>query len=109
MPGYSLVPVDYQPNFDGYSLVPVDYDPFAADGVTQQSQIQQAQPQGPPQQQPATGTGQPGVNGPATGNGRGESGGGAGIKRLGAPKVATFRAAMQAPVSLARRARGMLL
>ena len=24
MPGYSLVPVDYQPDFDGYSLVPVD-------------------------------------------------------------------------------------
>ena len=33
MPGYSLVPVDYQPDFDDYSLVPVDYDPFAADGV----------------------------------------------------------------------------
>jgi hypothetical protein len=90
MPGYSLVPVDYQPDFDGYSLVPVDYDPFAADGVTQQSQIQQAQPQGPPQQQPATGTGQPGVNGPATGNGRGESGGGAGIKRFGGAEGGDF-------------------
>ncbi len=41
MPDYSLVPVDYQPDFDGYSLVPVDYDPFAADGVTQQAQFQQ--------------------------------------------------------------------
>jgi hypothetical protein len=40
MPDYTLVPVDYQPDFDGYSLVPVDYDPFAADGVAQQSQIQ---------------------------------------------------------------------
>ena len=90
MPGYSLVPVDYQPNFDGYSLVPVDYDPFAADGATQQAQIQQAQPQGPPQQQPATGTGQPSVNGPATGNGRGESGGGAGIKRFGGAEGGDF-------------------
>jgi hypothetical protein len=76
MPGYSLVPVDYQPDFDGYTLVPVDYDPFAADGVTQQAQLQQpptttqpAQPQPQTQpQQPATGAGQPGVNGPATGN-----------------------------------------
>lgn len=61
MPDYSLVPVDHQPDFDDHSLVPVDYDPFAADGVAQQSQIQQAQaqPQGPPQQQPATGGGQP--------------------------------------------------
>ena|ERR1700722_1967817 len=69
MPGYSLVPVDYQPDFDGYSLVPVDYDPFAADGVTQQAQIQQAQaqPQGPPQQQPATGAGQPDAGAPAAG------------------------------------------
>jgi hypothetical protein len=69
MPGYSLVPVDYQPDFDGYSLVPVDYDPFAADGVTQQAQIQQAQaqPQGPPQQQPATGAGQPDDGAPAAG------------------------------------------
>ena len=41
MPGYSLVPVDYQPDFDGYSLVPVDYDPFAADGPAQQAQLQQ--------------------------------------------------------------------
>jgi hypothetical protein len=54
MPDYTLVPVDHQPDFGDYSLVPVDYDPFAADGVAQQPQIQQAQaePQGPPQQQP---------------------------------------------------------
>lgn len=69
MPGYSLVPVDYQPDFDGYSLVPVDYDPFAADGVVQQWWIQQAQaqPQSPPQQQPATGAGQPDAGAPAAG------------------------------------------
>jgi hypothetical protein len=64
MPGYSLVPVDYQPDFDGYSLVPVDYDPFAEDAATQQ-----AQPQGPPQQQPATGAGQPDAGAPAAGGG----------------------------------------
>jgi hypothetical protein len=70
MPGYSLVPVDYQPDFDGYSLVPVDYDPFAADGPAQQAQIQQAQaePQGPPQRPPATGAGQPHASAPAAGS-----------------------------------------
>lgn len=41
MPDHSLVPVDYQPDFDDHSLVPVDYDPFAADGLTQQAQFQQ--------------------------------------------------------------------
>ena len=68
MPNYSLVPMDYQPHFDGHSLVPVDYDPFAADGPAQQAQIQQAQaePQGPPQQPPATGAGQPDAGAPAT-------------------------------------------
>jgi len=67
MPGYTLVPVDYQPDFGDYSLVPIDYDPFAADGPVQQTQIQQAQaqPQGPPQQQPATGAGQPDAGAPA--------------------------------------------
>lgn len=62
MPGYSLVPVDYQPDFDDYSLVPV------ADGVAQQPQIQQAQaqPQGRPQQQPPTGAGQPDAVAPVT-------------------------------------------
>jgi hypothetical protein len=73
MPDYSLVPVDYQPDFDDYSLVPVDYDPFAADGVAQQWRIQQAQaqaqPQGPPQQQPAAGAGQPDAGAPAAGGG----------------------------------------
>src|SRR5216684_1854410 len=67
MPDYSLVPVDYQPDFDDYSLVPVDHDPFAADGLTQQAQIQLAQAQ--PQQQPATGTGQPDAGAPAAGGG----------------------------------------
>jgi hypothetical protein len=42
MPGYSLVPVDYQPDFEGVSLVPVDYDPFAADGPIQQAGTQLA-------------------------------------------------------------------
>lgn len=81
MPDYSLVPVDYQPDFDGHSLVPVDYDPFAADGPAQQAQIQQAQaqPQGPPQQQPATGAGQPDAGAPAAGDGpSGSVGGGIG-------------------------------
>ena len=71
MPDYSLVPVDYPPDFDDHSLVPVDYDPFPADDVIQQSQIQQAQaqPQGPLQQQPATGAGQPDAGAPAAGGG----------------------------------------
>ena len=55
MPGYTLVPVDYQPDFGDYSLVPVAYDPFPEDGATQQAQVQQAQ-------QPATGVDQPGVD-----------------------------------------------
>jgi hypothetical protein len=46
MPGYTLVPVDYQPDFEGYSLVPVDYDPFPEDGTIQQARTQLAsQPQ----------------------------------------------------------------
>jgi hypothetical protein len=46
MPDYSLVPVDYQPDFDGYSPVPVDYNPFGADGPIQQARTQLAsQPQ----------------------------------------------------------------
>jgi hypothetical protein len=63
MPGYSLVPVDHQPDFDDHSLVPVDYDPFAADGLGQQPQIQLAQAQ--PQQQPPAGAGQPDAGAPA--------------------------------------------
>jgi hypothetical protein len=79
MPDYSLVPVDHQPDFDDHSLVPVDHDPFAADGLAQQAQPQpQAQPQ-----QPAMGAGQPGVNGPATGNSPVGSGGGAGVANAG--------------------------
>ena len=31
---YTLVPVDYQPDFSDYSLVPVDYDPFSGDDGT---------------------------------------------------------------------------
>jgi hypothetical protein len=97
MPDYSLVPVDHQPDFDDYSLVPVDHDPFAADGLTQQAQFQQpptptqpAQPQPQTQQQPATGAGQPGVNGPATGNSPSGSGGGAGVKRFGGAEGGDF-------------------
>jgi len=98
MPDYSLVPVDHQPDFDDHSLVPVDYDPFAADGVTQQAQIQQpptptqpAQPQPQTQpQQPATGAGQPGVNGPATGNSPSGSAGSAGVKRFGGAEGGDF-------------------
>src|SRR3954463_10420280 len=69
MPDYSLVPVGHQPDFGDYSLVPVDDDPFAEDGVAQPAQIQlaQAQLQGPPQQQPATGAGQPDGGAPAAG------------------------------------------
>src|ERR1700731_1511952 len=69
MPDYSLVPVDYQPDFNDYSLVPVDHDPFAADGPAQQAQIQQAQaqPQSPPQQPPPAGAGQPDAGVPAAG------------------------------------------
>jgi hypothetical protein len=92
MPDYSLVPVDHQPDFDDHSLVPVDHDPFIADGLAQQAQFQlaQAQPQGPPQQQPATGAGQPGVNGPAAGNSPGGSGGITGIKRFGGAEGGDF-------------------
>ena len=92
MPGYSLVPVDYQPDFDNHSLVPVDYDPFAEDGVTQQAQFQQpptpTQPTQP--QQPVTGASQPGVNGPATGNSPSGSGGIAGVKRFGGAEGGDF-------------------
>jgi len=35
MPDFSLVPVDYQPDFGNVSLVPVDYDPFADNGAAQ--------------------------------------------------------------------------
>ena len=46
MSNYSLVPVDYPPDFEGVSLVPVDHDPFAADGPIEQAGTQPAsQPQ----------------------------------------------------------------
>ena len=71
MPDYSLVPVDYQPDFDNHSLVPVDHNPFAADVPAQQAQVQEAQvqvpPQGSPQQPPASGAGQPDAGVPAAG------------------------------------------
>jgi hypothetical protein len=91
MPDYSLVPVDHQPDFDDYSLVPVDYDPFAEDGLTPQPQVQQAQaqPQGPPQQQPATGAGQPDAGAPAAGDAIGPTGG-APNPDQGAAKAAPF-------------------
>jgi hypothetical protein len=96
MPDYSLVPVDYQPNFDGYSLVPVDYDPFAAEGAVQQAQIQQAQPQGPPQQQPATGAGQPDAGAPTTEGGPSGSGGGGIGPAGGAPNPTLDQGAAKA-------------
>jgi hypothetical protein len=91
MPGFSLVPVDYQPDFEDVSLVPVDHDPFSADGVSQQAQAQPAQTQSQstqPQpetapQQPATGDGRPNVGTPANGDGPGESEGGSGIGPAG--------------------------
>jgi hypothetical protein len=58
-------------------------------GVTQQppTPTQPAQPQ---PQQPATGAGQPGVNGPATGNSSSGSGGGVGVKRFGGDEGGHF-------------------
>jgi hypothetical protein len=88
MADYSLVPVDYQPDFENVSLVPVDYNPFAdSGGMVQQApaqaqiqptqvQLAQNQPQGPPQQ-PATGPNQPSVNGPPVVNSPAGSSGGA--------------------------------
>jgi hypothetical protein len=67
MPDYSLVPVDYQPDFDNHSLVPVDHDPFAADGAAKQAQFQLAQVQ--PQQRPAAGPDQPDTGVPGAGGG----------------------------------------
>jgi hypothetical protein len=64
-------------------------------GVTRQAQAQtptqpaQPQPQTQPQQ-PAAGAGQPGVNGPATGNSPGGSGGIAGVKRFGGDEGGDF-------------------
>ena len=57
MPDYSLVPVDYQPDFSDVSLVPVDHDPFGADDITQQAQAQPAQIQSQPAQPQPQSTG----------------------------------------------------
>jgi hypothetical protein len=56
MPDYSLVPVDYQPDFENYSLVPVEHDPFREDDVTPQAQAgpQPVPPQPQQPQSPAT-------------------------------------------------------
>jgi hypothetical protein len=71
MPGYTLVPVDYQPDFEDFWLVPVDYNPFPEDGLAQQAQFQQPPTPTPPAQphpqQPPTGAGQPDAGMPATG------------------------------------------
>jgi hypothetical protein len=81
MSDHSLVPVDYQPDFENVSLVPVDYNPFGADGVMQQAQGQQPQPAQPEPQgqppQPVPGVDRPGINGPAPGNDPGASSDGA--------------------------------
>jgi hypothetical protein len=45
MPDYTLVPVDYQPDYEDYTLVPVDHDPFAVDDRTQLARVQPAQAQ----------------------------------------------------------------
>jgi hypothetical protein len=93
MPGYSLVPVDYQRDFSNFSLVPVEAlagrqqpgqtsEPASTGGVSGVTQPVQPHPQTQPQQ-PATGAGQPGVNGPATGNSPSGSGGGAGVGNAG--------------------------
>jgi hypothetical protein len=79
MPDYSLVPVDYQPDFSDASLVPVDHDPFGGEVTIQQAQVQpvqiQPQPASPPQP-PATGAGQPDAGAPVIGNGPGDVGAG---------------------------------
>jgi hypothetical protein len=90
MPDFSLVPVDYQPDFGDVSLLPVDYDPFA-DGITQQAQAQpaqiqtqpaQPQPQSPPPPA-AAGAGQSDVGAPAIDGGPSGSQGGNGVNRGG--------------------------
>src|SRR5450756_1956973 len=70
MSDYSLVPVDYLPEFEGVSLVPVDYNPFSADGTTQPTQPQPAQNQAAMRpQQTATGPDLPDVGAPLIGDG----------------------------------------
>ena len=70
MPDYSLVPVDYQPDFENFSLVPVDYDPFDGEDAVQPAQAQAAQPQ--PEsapQPPAVGADLPEVGTPLVSDG----------------------------------------
>src|SRR5438477_2397227 len=43
MPDFSLVPVDYQPDFSDVSFIPVEHDPFGDDDVIQQAQAQPVQ------------------------------------------------------------------
>jgi hypothetical protein len=75
MSDFSLVPVDYLPDFSGVSLIPVDHNPFIADGVMQPAQAQPVQPQPAqnqpprPPQQPATGPDLPNVGAPLIGDG----------------------------------------
>ncbi|VIO77371.1 hypothetical protein [Bradyrhizobium ivorense] len=57
MSDFSLVPVDYQPDFTDVSFIPVDHDPFSADGATQPGEAR-PENQAPPL---ATGAGQPGA------------------------------------------------
>lgn len=64
MDEYSFVPVDHQPDIEDVSLVPVDHDPLGGEGLTQQAQAPQAQPQHSAQL-PATGVGQPNAGAPA--------------------------------------------
>lgn len=67
MPNFSLVPVDYQPDFGDVSLIPVDHDPFSTGGAAQPVQTQPT-PNSPPQQ-PATGPDLPDVGAPLIGDG----------------------------------------
>ncbi|WP_172627022.1 NucA/NucB deoxyribonuclease domain-containing protein [Bradyrhizobium ivorense] len=45
MSDFSLVPVDYQPDFSDVSFIPVDHDPFGGDGTVQSAGTQPVQPQ----------------------------------------------------------------
>ena len=70
MDDFSLVPMEHQPDFEDASLVPVDHDPFGADGVTQQAQQTQTQPQEPQQTQSSiTGENLPDIGAPLIGDG----------------------------------------
>ena len=97
MPDYSLVPVDYQPDFDDYSLVPVDYDPFAADGVAHHRRSTGPGPAArPAAATPTTGAGQPDAGAPAAGGGPSGSGGGGIGPTGGAPNPTLDQGAAKA-------------